>query len=216
MAVEHYPKNATVKIPIDVVLFNGTTQQTGEAANITVRYICLDNGQTYDWNDNTFKQTPTTPTQGVTAFTGYTYDYYHVLNVSAAAWKRGHYRALFRHSSSGKEYAFDFTLGLCTPKQLGISAVYDGSTLRASLWVEELGEVQSDYISLDNVTIRTSSGATLSVVGNLTVPTNGVFNFSHVVGLDAITQYVIDADATIGGYNGANYVFKLRQALVRP
>ncbi len=216
MPFEHYPKNATVDIPIDMVLFDCVTQDTGETSNITVRFVCLDNGKTYDDNDDTFQTTPVDPTFDVTALTTYPYVYQHILDVSAAAWRRGHYRAIFRHSTSTREFAFDFTIGLVTQRNLGVSAAYDGSTLKCSLWVEEFGEIQTDYTSLTNVQILDGAGGLVSSIGTLTTQTNGIFSFNQSVSLAAGTQYVLAADPTVACYAASPFVFKLRQGLVRP
>jgi hypothetical protein len=215
MAVEHYPLNVTIKVPLDVILFNGITPMTGETGNLTANVVCLDTGKVFDLSDNTFKTSPSSPNFTIVAGGVRTHWYSFLLDTTAAAWKRGHYRARWVHSG-GREFAYDFTLGLVTNRGLGVGAAYDGSTLKCSVWVEEFGEAQTDYASLDNVKILGPTGALLTTVGNLTVQTNGVFNFNQVVDLSSVTQYILTADATVAGYQATSYVFKLRQSLVRP
>lgn len=217
---EHFPRNSTVPVPIDVPLFDGINQLTGQAGNLTLRIICLENGYTLDNADGVFRTSPATPTQSLAAWTDYPYDYAAVIQPDLTKWARGHYRAVVRNSANGREFDYDFTLGMFVPRGLGYSAVYDGSTLNLSVWVEELGVVQTDYIQLSNCKILSSTG-TVITGGNLgtnnSPSADGTFHFAAVVALQPVTNYIFTADAVVAAPAGrSNYSYTLRVGLARP
>ncbi len=217
--LEHFPRNSTVPVPIDVPLFDGINQLTGQAGNLSLRVICLENGYTLDNADGVFRTSAASPTQSVSAWADYAYDYSLVIQPDLSKWARGHYRATIRHSTSGREFDFDFTLGLFVPRALGYSAVYDGSNLNLSVWVEELGIVQTDYTQLSNCKILSSTGTVISGgnLGTKTASADGTFNFVAAVNLLPVTNYIFTADAVAPAPAGrSNYSFTLRVGLARP
>lgn len=217
MSVEHLPRNNTIPIPIDRALFSGVTPLTGEAANLSLRIICLENGFTLDNTDGQFRLSAATPTRTMAAFTDYSYDYYAI--VAQSSWPRGTYRGIIRHTTTSMEFEFDFTLGVFVPRQLGYTAVYDGTTLNLSVWVEEMGVAQTDFVALNNCAITDSTGHTLTDgnLGNNMSPYDGVFNFQATVALAAVHNFIFKCDAEVTGPSGrSNYSFNLRVGLARP
>lgn len=217
MSVEHLPRNSTVPIPVDRPMFNGVIPLTGEAANMSLRIFCLENGYTLDNADGQFRTGAAQPTRTMAAYGDYAYDYYSI--VSQSNWPRGTYRGIIHHSTSGLEFDFDFTLGVFVSRQLGYTAIYDGTNLNLSVWVEEAGVAQTDFLSLSNCTITDCTGTPLTdgVLGTNSSPNDGIFNFQHAVALAPVSNYIFKCDAAVAGPTGlSNYSFNLRVGLARP
>jgi hypothetical protein len=217
MSVQHFPRNSTVPIPIDVPLYSGTVPLSGEAANLSLVLICLENGYTLDHTDNVFRTGAVLPGQSLVAFTDYSNDYSALIVPSG--WARGHYRGHVHHSISGQDFNFDFTIGLFVERRLGLSAAYINGYLTISMWVEEGGVIQTDYTSLQNAVIMNSAGVPLvdGVMGNNSSPTSGIFQFIQAVNLAASTSYIVRCDAHAPAPATISpYVFTLANGLARP
>lgn len=217
MSVQHFPRNSSISLPIDVPLYNNVTPLTGEAANLALRVICLDNGYTFDNTDGQFRTSPALPTINLTPYTDYTNNYFTLITQSN--WPRAHYRARILHSTSGTEYDFDFTLGIFTSRGLGYSAVYVGGVLTLSMWIEEEGVVQNDYLSLANCQIMDASGNMLADgnLGTNSSPNGGVFSFENSVSLQPGSAYSFRCDAMVAAAaTRGNMTFTLQAGLARP
>ena len=206
-------RNASISLPVDVLLFDGETPWSGQAANLTMRVLCLDNGYGLDTADNTFRAAPASPDVSMVAYEAVAHNYYAVL--SPGSWPRGHYRARITHTG-GQEFAYDFSVGLQQDLRLGFSGAYNGTVLTLSAWVEENGVVQTDYTALNSCKILDSAGSQLADLGNLT-PTNGVFKVTPTITLVQSTNYIFACTAVVAGpATVANYQFPLRVGLARP
>ena len=190
--------------------------RAGEASTTKVQVVCLDNGYMLD-SDGTFKTTPGSPLFATAALPSpYTNLYQHRFNVSA--WPRGQYLAMFS-AAGGEAYEQDFTVGLMTDRKIGYSAVYSGTVLTLSVWVEEDGIVQTEYVSLVSCKILNSVGSQITGGGlsDNTSPTAGVFTFVATVALTPNTNYIFDCVAQVAGGTGVTvYQFPLRAGLQRP
>lgn len=216
MSVQHFPRNSSIAIPIDIPLYSGITALTGEAANLSLVLVCLDNGYTLDNADGQFRTSPASPSISLVPYTDYPNDYFTLLTQSN--WPRGHYRAKIHHSA-GDDYNFDFTLGIFVPRSLGYSAVYSGGQLTISAWIEELGVVQNDYTSLSSCMVLDSFGNMLADgnFGTNSSPNNGVFNFSQSVSLQPSNAYSFLCNAVVpGAPTRGSMTFALQAGLARP
>jgi len=227
----HFPRNASVTIPFPVLAFNPASPSSpwsGESAHMTTRVMCLDNSYEFDFTNSVFAATPsgastgsvTCPTK--TGGSGNAWNNAYVESLNVGVWPRGHYVVQIIDDgtdSSGNQQVWsqDFSVGMYLQRSLGYSAVYDGATLTVAAWVEENGEVQTDYLSMTAATIYNSDGSILTTLTNNTTPVNGIFNFEATVGLTAQTAYVLEALAAVAGpATGSNWQFKLRTGMARP
>lgn len=216
--MEHLQRNTTIPIPVDIALFSGTTPQTGQATNLTLEVFCLENGYILDLSDGTFKLSPATPTQGMAPYAAFAYDYAVILS-QTINWPRGRYRAIINNTSTLQEYTYDFSLGLFVPRELGFSAVYDGTTLSLSVWVEEDGVCQTDYVALNNCKLMDGFGNVLAGGdwGNNAITTDGIFSFEKQVSLTPTSNYIFKCDALVAApATRPNYSFNLRLGIARP
>lgn len=88
-----------------------------------------------------------------------------------------------------------------TERKLGLTASYDGTTVKLGLWLEESGQRQTDVTSITDVEIF--NAATDSQVVDLgddsTDSADGVFYFSGAAGLAYNTPYYVKATVNRGG-----------------
>jgi len=88
-----------------------------------------------------------------------------------------------------------------TDRKLGLTASYDGTTVKVGLWLEESGQRQTDVTSITDVEIF--NAATDSQVVDLGDDTSdssdGVFYFSGAAGLAYNTPYYVKATVNRGG-----------------
>lgn len=216
--MEHLQRNSTIPIPIDRELYVGTTPQTGQAGNLTLQIMCLENGYRLDLSDGTFKASPATPTQGLTPYSAFPADYSAIV-AQTSSWPRGRYRGVITNTSTGQTYTYDFSIGLFIPRNLGFSAVYDGTILTLSVWVEEGGVCQTDYAALNNCKLMDGFGNVIAGgdFGNNVTPVDGIFSFQKPVALTPTTNYIFKCDASVAGpATRSNYSFNLRIGIARP
>jgi hypothetical protein len=209
------PRNPTVPLPIDVPLYTGLTPMVGEAANLSCTVMCIDNGYQLD-SDNTFKQNPISPNFAMTpAFAAFQNVYRTVFQ--PYGWPRGHYRALSHHTS-GLDFAREFSIGIDVVRRLGFSMIYSATNnFRMSVWVEENGDVQSDYTSLTGISIMDMGGNTVATMDDNDSPLNAVFSFDEIVTLTANTHYMLTCTANSPGPAGfSTYSFPLMIGIARP
>ena len=104
-------------------------------------------------------------------------------------------------------------------RSLGYSAVYNGTALTLSVWVEEDGVPQTDYTAIQNAQLLNAAGnlVTGGDLGNNTSPNNGIFTFTKTLALPAGSNYVFRCTATVPGPDSLNdYQFVLQSGLARP
>ena len=86
-------------------------------------------------------------------------------------------------------------------RKLGLTASYDGTTVKLGLWLEESGQRQTDVTSITDAEIF--NAATDSQVVDLgddsTDSSDGVFYFSGAAGLAYNTPYYVKATVNKGG-----------------
>ena len=232
----HYLRNGSIKLPFNVALFDANGKlRSGESSTTRCEVYCLANGYRLDSGDNTFKEIPDFPDHPTTSLyyapiidldlpeggdppplpsPPFSNVYKHEFDVTN--WPRGIYLASF--IAAGNEYyQRDFSVGLMVERKLGYSAVYNGTQFTMSLWVEEDGIAQTDYISLDNCRLLNAAGVELANLGSKTNPVNGVFQISATVGLAHGTNFIFDCVAVCHGPEDTpDYRFPLRVGLVRP
>jgi hypothetical protein len=208
----HWPKLPTLTVPIDITLYDVVTPRTGEASHISVKFLCLDNGLLYDFAVGNFSASPGTPTTGVTAVS----NRYYVMQ-DVGPWPRGNYRAIFVHNTSGEVWNCEFTVGMKADRRLGYSAVYNGTALTLTVWVEEDGVAASDFSTLDSPQLLDSNGVNYVSGWTTNGPTNGVFYFQQTVDLPQTTNYVFCCTAVVPGPSGTpNYEYPLKVGIARP
>ena len=217
--MDHFPRTATISVPVTALVYDGTAPKISDTANTLTSVICLDNFYGLDFADNTLKATPGTATSanGVPTLTGFTNAYYKKL--VAGAWPRGHYLAKTRNSTLASDYFYDFSLGLYIERKLGYSAAYTGSILTLSVWVEEQGLAQTDYVSLASVRIYDSAGTVITggTLADNAAPSNGVFRFITTIALSPSTNYLFSCIASVAGpATTSNHQFPLRFGFARP
>jgi len=217
--VIHYPRNGSIKLPFSAALFdNAGSPITGQASTTTCTIYCPMNGYRLDSTDNTFKTNPTAPNHTTTAETSsFANIYKHTFDVTN--WPRGIYLAHIAATTDGvtRYYQQDFSVGLFVERKLGYSAVYSGSQIVLSLWVDEGGVAQADYVSLNNCRLLDADGEPFAEFGDRATPTNGVFTVIQAVELAVGFNFICDCVATCHGPAGtADYQFPLRVGLARP
>lgn len=88
-----------------------------------------------------------------------------------------------------------------TDRKLGLTASYDGTTVKVGLWLEDLGQRQTDVTSITDVEIF--NAATDSQVVDLgddnSDSSDGVFYFSGAASLAYNTPYYVKAIVNKGG-----------------
>lgn len=209
----HHARNPTMPLPIDVMMFDGFDPVPGQAPNMLTKVMCLDNGYTLD-ADGVFRQQPSMPYLTMSAFSQYSHIYRCTLQPHT--WPRGHYRALVRHNT-GQEWATEFTVGLYVDRRLNYSAVYDGEALSLSVWVEDNGDVQTDFQALTEVKILNANGTTIATLPNALSPNEGIFHVTGTIPLAAGQNFIFDCKAVAPGPDGLNpFTFSLRIGFARP
>jgi len=219
----HFPRHGSIKIPFNVALFDASGQPRLDEEETTVCMICCQaNGYFLNRIGNYFEVAPPEPTHLVTAkLTGPFLGVYQCA-FDVSSWPRGIYIANFTAENKGggeypELYQQEFSVGLMVDRRLGYSAAYNGSLLTMSLWVEENGVAQTDYIALDDCRLLNAAGVQLANLGNKTSPTNGVFQITAAVNLAATTNFIFDCVAVCHGPEDTpNYRFPLRVGLARP
>jgi hypothetical protein len=209
-----------------VALYNASGQpRTGEAASTTISIVCLETGYTMDFSDGTFKNSSTVvqPNGTVTALPAPFANFYERRFI-VSEWPRGHYLAKFS-AAGGETYTEDFTVGLEVDRRLGYSASYDGTVLKLTLWVEENGEIQTDYHALSQCRLLDSNGALIKDLGvwDRAESGNGTFAIVTDVTLAAHSNFIFDCQAIVSmpfvpGFPPppTSYSFPLRAGLQRP
>lgn len=208
----HVARNPTVRLPIDVPMFDGYAPMSGEADNLSVRIMCMDNGYTQDI-DGVFKLNAAAPFKSMTPYSKYSNIY--GLTLSPGSFLRGHYRAITTHTSGQVWYA-DFGVGLFVDRKLAYSAVYDGVSIRMSAWVEENGDAQTDFTWIRNVCIKDMSGNIVSVFDDV-AGSDGLFVVQFSAELLANHNYFFECLAEVPGPDTCPpYHFPLRVGMARP
>lgn len=226
----HYPRNASVTIPFSALAFNPAAPSTpwaGESSHMTARVMCLDNQYEWDFTNAIFAATPAGATNAVTApaktgASGTAWNNVYAAAFDVGTWPRGHYVVQITNDgtdSSGNKQVWsqDFSVGMYVSRQLGYSAVYDGTTLTIAAWIEEAGEAQTDYASLTGCTLYNSAGTVIATLSSDTAPVNGVFTLTAAVTLTPSTPYVLEAVATVAGpATTTSRTYRLRTGMARP
>ena len=215
----HFARNSSISIPLSMLLYDGIVGLNAAQASILCNVICLDNGYIYDTADGTFKTSPVNPSISVSCYGAGNWLNGYYARLSIGAWVRGHYQCKFRHTPSGQEFATDFTVGLYMRRALGHSAVYSGTVLTLSAWVEEEGVIQTDYVSLTNCRILDSAGVVIAAgtLADNNTPSGGIFRFAPTVTLTPNTNYIFAATANVAAPATVSaYSFPLRVGLARP
>ena len=88
-----------------------------------------------------------------------------------------------------------------TERSLGLSASYDGTTVKLGLWLEESGQRQTDVTSITDVEIwNAATDAQVVDLGDDTADSaDGVFYFSGAASLAYNTPYYVKATVNKGG-----------------
>ena len=91
--------------------------------------------------------------------------------------------------------------GVGSEYRLGLTASYDGTTVKVGLWLEESGQRQADVTSITDVEIFNAATDALVVdLGDdLADSADGVFYFSGAAGLAYNTPYYVKATVNKGG-----------------
>ena len=212
------PRNATQGIPVVIALHNPDgSALPGQASALSATVTCLDNGLVLDATDNRFRDSPTAPSIPFApiAVTPHIY----LATLSPAGWPRGNYHVRTIRSGTNDEFVSAFSLGLNVKRSLGYSAVYNGTALTLSVWVEEDGVPQTDYTAIQNSQLLNAAGNLITGgdLGNNTSPNNGIFTFTKTLALPAGSNYVFRCTATVPGPDSLNdYQFVLQSGLARP
>jgi hypothetical protein len=210
----HIPKNSMMPLIVDAAVYDGLVRLEDEEANLYTNIFCLENGYVLDSGTMQFTATPVSPNFPVTQWESFKHMYYTRLQTNT--WRRGQYRGLIRHTS-GQEYALDFSIGLFTNRKLAHSMAYTGTNLKVSLWIEENGELQLDYVQLKDITIVDMSGTLIGTLPDNSSPSNGIFSWDQAITLTANRHFILKATAVVPGPVGmANYSFPVALGVVRP
>ena len=102
--------------------------------------------------------------------------------------------------------------GGTTQRKLGLTASYDGTTVKLGLWLEEDGLRQTDVTSITDVEIFNAVTASRVVdLGDDTIDSaDGVFYFAGAASLAYNTPYYVKATVNKGGYS-----YSMQAGLVR-
>lgn len=211
----HLSRNPSITVPVDVSMYDGFTPLSGEEDNLSGKVMCMDNGYTLDI-DGVFKDNPAAPYFSMVPYSRYSNVYQKTLEPSS--WPRGHYRAWVFHTT-GQAWAYDFTLGLHVEHRVAYAAVYTGTALQMTLWMEELGVAADDVVGFKDVKVTDMAGNVLLDVPFLPplIGSPGVFTLNADVLLAANQNYTLSATARVGAPATKNeYLFPLKIGLARP
>ena len=91
--------------------------------------------------------------------------------------------------------------GGATQRKLGLSAAYDGTTVKLGLWLEESGQRQTDVTSITDVEIFNAATDTqvVDLGDDSSDSADGVFYFSGAAVLAYNTPYYVKATVNTGG-----------------
>jgi hypothetical protein len=209
-------KNTTIRIPVEVVLMDGMTPRTGEAASLSVSIVSIDDGTILDNVDGQFRVTPTTPGAAMTARPSPNAHVYYRNVQQTTQYRRGAYRAVVKHTGTGEEWHQDFTIGMDVHRKLGVTATYNGTALKVGAWIEEDGVAQTDYTSLTGAVLMTHEGVLVASGGmTFTSGSNGLFHCVKTVTIAAGTPLILKATATVPR-PGGTLQFTLQSEIIRP
>ena len=213
----HLPFNTSLIVPIEVALYDGFEQRAGAAGDLTAQVTCLESAERYDVSDGQFRADPDTPDLSLVARSSpHTHIYFNNLPISTN-FKRGNYRVLIRDTATGEEFFQEFSLGIAVNRTLGVTAVYDGTDLTLGLWVEEDGEIKTDYSAISSCKLVDHAGADVASGGlTLSGPTNGIFSVTKTIALASGSALLVAGIATCPKPGSGNFTFPVRSALIRP
>jgi len=213
----HLPFNTSMILPIEVALYEGMTPLTGSAGDLTAQVTCLESAERYDTADGQFRASPASPGLALAARGApHAHVYFNNLAITTN-FKRGNYRVWIKNNDTDEEFFQNFTIGLHVNRTLGVTAVYDGTDLTIGVWVEENGEIQTDYTGISSCKLVDNQGADVAS-GSITLsgPTNGVFYATKTIELDSGSALLIAGVAACPKPGSGSFSFALRSALIRP